>query len=433
MTLFGTSGIRRIVDSWLLQVALKVGLAVGLQSDGIVIGCDTRTSSYAMKKAVIAGVLSAGCECYDAGVVPTPTIALAARNYNAGIMITASHNPPQYNGIKLINPDGTAFDEKQQKIIEEVVSDNHIKTAAWQQVKTAKKYPDAIKKHIERVLTFIPQKYRLNVVLDCGCGAGSVVTPRLLRLMGCNVIRLNCKPSGYFPRYVEPKEENLTNLINEVRKHNADLGIAHDGDADRMMAVDDKGRFVDGDKLQVILSRKLGVKRVVTTVDASMLVDEAGFEVIRTGVGDNNISRELKKSGDIGGEPSGSWVFPKNSLCPDGVYAAAMLVSIVSGVKLSKLVDGIYGYHIIRGNTSSKGIEISGLEEKLVSEIKPLSVSKVDGIKLFLKDAWLLVRASGTEPKIRITAEAKTQEQVKYLFNKSVELIDKSTHGNGGR
>ena len=431
MSLFGTSGIRAVVDSWLIQLALKVGLVVGMGKNNVVVGCDTRTSSGAMKGAVIAGLLAAGSSCYDAGVVPTPTLALAAKEFNAGVMITASHNPPQYNGIKLLNPDGSAFNKKQQESIEEIISDNSINTAPWQKFQSLKNYPDAVRKHIDSILTFFPDKYKLKVVLDCDCGAGSVITPELLKMMGCEVIELNCEPSGYFPHDIEPTEKNLTNLMEAVRESGADLGIAHDGDADRMMSIDDRGRFIGGDKLLVIMARELGAKKVITTIDASMAIEEAGFEVIHTSVGDNYISQELKRGGDIGGEPSGSWIIPRNSLCPDGIYAAAMLVSITSKKRLSSLVDDIPGYSLIRGNIGSNGVAMTRLEGDLVKTIQPLSVNKVDGLKLNIEDGWVLVRASGTEPKIRITVEAKTEERAKYLYNKSLELINKSASING--
>ena len=431
MSLFGTSGIRAVVDSWLIQLALKVGLVVGMGKNNVVVGCDTRTSSGAMKEAVIAGLLAAGSSCHDAGVVPTPTLALAAKEFNAGVMITASHNPPKYNGIKLLNPDGSAFDKKQQESIEEIISDNSINTAPWQRFQSVKNYPDAIRKHIDSILTFFPDKYKLKVVLDCDCGAGSVIIPELLKMMGCEVIELNCEPSGYFPHGIEPTEKNLIDLMEAVKESGADLGIAHDGDADRMMAIDDRGRFIGGDKLLVIMARGLGAKKVITTIDASMAIEEAGFEVMRTSVGDNYISQELKWDGDIGGEPSGSWVFPRKSLCPDGIYAAAMLVSIASKKRLSSLVDDIPGYSLIRGNIGSNGVVMARLEEEMVSAIQPLSVNKVDGLKINIEDGWILVRASGTEPKIRITVEAKTEEQAKYLYNKSIELIKKSASRNG--
>jgi len=210
--------------------------------------------------------------------------------------------------------------------------------------------------------------------------------------------------------------------MKATKELGADLGIAHDGDADRMMAVDDKGNFVPGDKLLVIFAQMLQAKEVVTTVDASMAIDEMGFTVTRTRVGDTYVSEELTKGGDFGGEPSGSWIFPDVSLCPDGIYAAALVAAIASQQKLSQLVDSIPSYPLLRGSISSNGIIVTKLESQLTA-MKPLSVSTVDGIKLNFKDGWLLIRASGTEPKIRLTAEAKNKAQARQLYNSGIKAI----------
>ena len=210
--------------------------------------------------------------------------------------------------------------------------------------------------------------------------------------------------------------------MRATRESGADLGIAHDGDADRMMAVDDKGRFIPGDKLLTLFARDVGAKKVVTTIDASMVIDEMGFGVTRTGVGDNYVSEGLKEGGDFGGEPSGSWVFPDISLCPDGIYAAAQLVNMAGRQKLSPLVDSIPGYPLLRGNISSGGVVLSKLEQKLMA-MEPLSINNGDGIKLNFEDGWLLIRASGTEPRIRITAEAKSEERVHRLYDSGVRVI----------
>ena len=429
--MFGTSGIRAVVDSWLVELALKVGLAVGSIHGEVLVGCDTRTSSSAMKQALLAGLLAAGARGYDAGVLPTPTLALAAEVFGAGVMITASHNPPQYNGIKLLNADGSAFDRQQQKQIEELVMKKGISTAFWDDFQPLLYYPDAIEKHISRIQKHFSGGYKVKVVLDCGCGAASVITPGLLERMGCEVIQLNCQPGGFFPRDIEPKRENLAGLMQAVKQYDADVGIAHDGDADRMMAVDERGEFIAGDKLLVIISNELKAKKVVTTIDASMAIEEAGFEVIRTRVGDNNVSQQCKRGGDFGGEPSGSWIFPENSLCPDGIYAAALLVSIAARERLSALVDSIRAYPLLRGSVNSDRISMPRLEENLVESMEPLSVSHIDGIRLEFTDGWLLVRASGTEPKIRITAEAKTEEKAKQLYNKGMRLIKNSSGKEG--
>jgi phosphoglucosamine mutase len=424
MQLFGTSGIRRVADKELIQLALKVGLAVGKVYGNIVVGCDTRTSSDAVKHTLISGLLAAGSRCYDAGVVPTPTLAFAAREFDAGAMVTASHNPPEYNGIKLLNPDGSAFDSKQREQIGEAISTDSLSVAPWDEIKSSSIYEGAIRQHIERILQDFPSRLRLKVAVDCGCGAASVITPYLLEGLGCEVVTLNCHPSGFFPHDIEPTEANLGDLIRATKESGADLGIAHDGDADRMMAVDDRGRFIPGDKLLTVLAREAGAEEIVTTVDASMIIDEMGFSVTKTKVGDTHVSEELKKGGDFGGEPSGSWIFPGISLCPDGIYAAAQLVAIAGRQKLSQLVDSIPHYPILRGSITGKRVAMPQLEPHLMA-MKPELVSNTDGFKLDFEDGWLLIRASGTEPKIRVTAEAKSEARVRQLYDRGIRAIKK--------
>jgi len=429
MQLFGTSGIRRIVDKDLIQLALKVGLAVGKVYGNVVVGSDTRTSGDAMKLALISGLLAAGSNGCDAGVIPLPTLAFAAREFDAGLMITASHNPPEYSGIKLLNPDGSAFDSSQRKQIEEAILNDSLSVAPWDKIKSGGNYNGAVVEHMERIQQDFPARLRLRVVVDCGCGAASVIIPRLLEKLGCEVATLNCYPSGFFPHDIEPIEANLGELIRATMESGADLGIAHDGDADRMMAVDDKGKFISGDKLLALFAQDVGAKRVVTTIDASMAIDEMGFTITRTRVGDPYVSEELKRGGDFGGEPSGSWVFPDISLCPDGIYAAARVATIASRQRLSQLVDSIPCYPVLRGSISSEGVVISRLEQHLMT-MEPLSTSNIDGTKLNFEDGWLLVRASGTEPKIRVTAEAKSEARVHQLYDSGIRAIRECIEGD---
>ena len=403
-------------------MALKVGLAVGKAYDNVVVGCDTRTSSNAVKHAFISGLLAAGSECGDAGVIPTPTLALAAREFGAGAMITASHNPPEYNGIKLLNPDGSPFDANQREQIEDMILGGSLSVAIWNEIKSSSIHNGAIERHIEHILQDCPGELKLKVVVDCACGAASVIAPHLLRRLGCEVVALNCHPSGFFPRAIEPTEDNLGALIRATKELGADLGIAHDGDGDRMMAVDERGRFIPGDKLLALFAQQAGAKEVVTTIDASRVIDEMGFSIIRTPVGDTCVSEELKKGGDFGGEPSGSWIFPASSLCPDGIYAAARLVAIASQQKLSQLVDSIPCYPLLRGSLTNKGVVVSELERHLLA-MEPLSVNSIDGIKLSFEDGWLLIRASGTEPKIRVTAEAMSEARVRQLYDSGVRAV----------
>jgi phosphoglucosamine mutase len=428
MSIFGTSGIRRLADSELLLLAYKVGIAAGTLYSNIVIGTDTRTSGPAIRLAVSSGILAAGSRCSYAGIVPTPTVAYSARHFQAGIMITASHNPPQYNGIKMLNPDGSAFSSKQQDEIENLV--NYPPSLNWQKMRREEIYDDAETEHLFAILRDIPKVSNLKVVVDAGCGAAYSITPKLLNLMGCQVISLNCTNNGIFPHDVEPVEANLTDLMNAVKTHRADLGIAHDGDADRMMAVDNLGRFISGDKMLVVLAQAAGCKDVVTTIDASMCIEQCGYQVKRTKVGDPFVSEQLKTFGRFGGEPSGAWVFPDFSLCPDGPYAAAKLVSFVAKHTLSEIVDSIPSNYIIRGNVKGRIISLEKLKSNLSAELYPDSLNEIDGLKLGFKDGWLLVRPSGTEPKIRLTVECVNQTAGQRYFNTLENTVQKAIEEN---
>ena len=423
MKLFGTSGIRKIADSSLVELALKAGMAAGNLYGDIVVAGDTRTSTTAVKYAFISGALIAGANCTDVGLVPTPTLAIAAEKSRAGVMITASHNPPEYNGLKFINPDGSAFNFAQQSQIEEMISAGPYTSVKWDAFGSVRTSKEAVNNHIDRILSNITGRYGIKVVLDCGSGAASVITPILLRNMGCEVVELNCVPRSDFDRPSEPTEENLQELIRVTGEVGADLGIAHDGDADRMMAVDDKGRFIPGDKLLVLFAREAGAKKVITTMDASMIIEETEAEVIRTKIGDSFVSVELKNGGEFGGEPSGSWMFPENSLCPDGIYAAARIVAIAGRTRISELVDDIHEYPIQRTSIRMNNLDTTGLETILMS-LNPVSTDNKDGIKLVFDDGWALIRPSGTEPKLRLTVEAKNREILRNLHDTCLVIIN---------
>jgi phosphoglucosamine mutase len=430
MKYFGSSGIRSVFDDRLLMLAFRVGTAVGKGHSSVVVGTDTRTSSDALKHAVISGLLSAGARCADAGILPTPALAFVTRDFDAGIMVTASHNPPEYNGLKFLNPDGSSFDSLQQRKIEEALEAGTFSAAAWQDIKSAGVYPAAIERHIQAILADFPKRLELKVVVDAGGGAASETTPRLLEALGCEVVPLNCDYNGIFPRGIEPSDANLEGLKKAVVASGAALGIAHDGDADRMMAVDERGRFIPGDKLLAILAKAVGAKDMVTTLDASMMIEDLGIKVRRTRIGDTWVSEELQKGGDFGGETAGAWIFPKISLCPDGIHAAAVIASVAMQERLSELIDAVPAYPLQRGSLPSDGIRLESLEAGLAG-LGPRSVSKLDGLKMTFSDGWLLARPSGTEPKVRLTVEAKTAARVRQIYEGAVSAIQKSVEKVG--
>ncbi|MDF1557277.1 MAG: phosphoglucosamine mutase [ANME-2 cluster archaeon] len=434
MKLFGSSGIRGLTNVDVTpQLALNVGKAVGKGRSRAVIAQDPRVAAKMIEEGVSSGLMSAGVDVTRLGVVPTPTLAYAARNFDVGVMVTASHNPARDIGIKLWNPDGMAFDSYQQEEIEQLVERAEYITADWDCIGTTSVYEMGVKDHIRAIIDrVVPPETQPKVVVDCGSGAGSVITPLLLRMMGCKVLALNSQLDGHFPaRDPEPKEANLGLLMKTVKDWGADIGIAHDGDADRMMAVDDKGRFVGGDQLLAIFAAHEDAKSIVVPVDTSLVVDDAlpDAKVIRSRVGDVYVAEAMKKEGaKFGGEPSGSWIFPRLSFCPDGIYAAARLIEIVGSGKLSEMVDVLPTYQTRRTGTACSNEQKAEVMAAVYAELSSLGkVSDIDGIRVELDEGWVLVRPSGTEPKIRITAESRSG--VDDIFHTVCRIV-KSANGS---
>jgi len=409
--LFGSSGIRRKFDQTLIDTALRIGSALAFRSHDVIIGMDTRTTSPLLAHMVIAGILGSGGSARVCGIVPTPTVAFNTRFARAGCMITASHNPEEYNGLKLFNPDGSSFTRLQQAETEESLSAMH--WTDWQHQGTEHAI-DALSPHKNAILDQIHIETNITAVLDCGNGAGGIVSPGVLADAGVNVIAINANPSGHFARPSEPLKENLGYVGEMVRKTKADCAVVHDGDADRMMAFDNKGRFIDGDHLLMLFAMYQDTKRVVTTSDASMIIDEIA-EVRRTPVGDTYVSEALLSWGDFGGEPSGAWIFPQISYCPDGPFAAALFCEIVSQWDIAEKIDAMPEYPILRESFFSPAAR------EIVSALG--AVNPTDGIRIEDESGWCLIRASGTEPKIRITAEGKTRQSAKVMLNKGKKLI----------
>ena len=413
--LFGSSGIRQVFSTPLLTLAPVVGAAVALDAKRVVLGTDSRTSRNILADALIAGLTSAGAEVRFGGISPTPAVALAAGSNDAGVMITASHNPERYNGIKLFRPDGSSYTLAQQEEIEERIKNPQ--WAAWNELGSAVN-ADLNTPLKEKILSSVEIPEKLTVVIDCANGAGGRVTPDVIG-SAAKIIPINCDPSGIFARPSEPLEANLLHVPKLMKDTGADCAVVNDGDADRMMCFDDKGRYVDGDHLLMLFAKYLDAKKVVTTVDASMAIEEIA-EVHRTPVGDSFVSEELISWGDFGGEPSGSWVFPKHSLCPDGPYAAALFTRISAEWKVSEELDAMPRYTILRDSI---------IADNAKAAVMSLGAdSPTDGIRHKTENGWYLIRASGTEPKIRCTAEGKTPAIAKQMLEEGMSIIKKAVH-----
>jgi len=421
---FGSSGIRGLANVEVTaDLALAVGKAVGELYSSVLLGHDPRTTGPMLSAALAAGVLSAGGDVTDGGMVSTPTLARGTSDYGCGVVLTASHNPAPYNGIKLWNPDGMAFDEGQQAEIESVLDAGRFHAASWEAVGRLRTRDDLIERHMESILRSVgPAK--LKVVVDCACGATATITPYLLREMGCDVLAIHAQPDGHFPgRDPEPTEENLGLLKATVRATGADLGIAHDGDGDRMVAVDRDGTYVGGDLLLALFASHEVKQSLVVPVDASRVLEDLlpRARIWRTRVGDVFVAQEVKRRGaDFGGEPSGTWIFPKATLCPDGVYAAARLVALVAERPLAEMLRAIPRYPMIRGAISYDKARRATIQEKLDRSLRNLGaeVTMVDGWRLVFEDGWALVRFSGTEPKIRIQAESRDESRAREIYSR---------------
>ncbi|MGC9308391.1 MAG: phosphoglucosamine mutase [Thermoplasmatota archaeon] len=429
--MFGTSGIRGTAnDEVTAELALHVGNACGSRYDSIVVGHDPRTSSQMLHSAITAGALAAGASVTDVGLVSTPTLAYAAWEHDIGVMITASHNPPEYNGIKLFNPDGAGFSIEQSDEIETVMQQQC--RAAWNDIKNVQMSYSAIEEHMAAILDAVPPVERpFKVVVDCGCGATGTITPYLLQKLGCQVVALNAQPDGFFPAHApEPVPENLDELMQLVAASDADLGLAHDCDGDRVVAVTSEGTYVPNDRLLALLARHLcPAGRIAVPVDTSLVVDAVlpDASITRTRVGDIYISAELKKrDGDFGGEPSGTFVFPSFSYCPDGVYAAAVITSLAAEMSLEDELASMPDYELRRGAVSSTRDKITAGMPEIEREMADLDfadLTTIDGIRIARDDRWALVRPSGTEPKVRVTVEASRQEHADELYEQLMTLV----------
>ena len=439
--LFGTSGIRGLIGSEVTcELALNVGksLAYYLGNRGtVVIGYDTRTTNQMLDQAICAGLLESGVDVVKIGMVPTPLVGYATEKLDAdaGIMLTASHNPSQYNGIKLWNKNGMAYTQAQERKIEEIYANRDYISVSWENVGKLSFNEEIKGQYIDDLVDMVDIRKGLKVVVDCASGAGSEISPLVFRKAGCEVTTLNSQPDGFFPgRNPEPNAENLQTLMKTVVAIGADLGIAHDGDADRMITVDEKGNISPFDSLLALISKEFEGD-IVTTVDAGLCMDESvKGEVLRTPIGDVNVAEVIiERDAAFGGEPSGTWLHPDFCMCPDGILSGLRMAEIVSrDGKLSELLDQIPQYPNIREKiTCSKEAKVRVMEnmEDLLKDAFDdiVDVNSLDGVRLtFSDDSWVLVRPSGTEDYIRITLESRDDKRAEEIRDICVKIINEN-------
>ncbi|PSP76990.1 phosphoglucosamine mutase [Halobacteriales archaeon QS_1_68_20] len=437
--MFGTSGIRGAVGET-VTASLGVDLGRAVAADGaerVVLGRDPRDSGDLLADAVAAGLRESGVDVLDLGLAATPTVARAVgwRNADAGVAVTASHNPPQDNGFKLWNPSGQAFTEAQRERIADRLEDQAFDPAGWDDLGVRTSWPDAADRHVEAIVDAVDLADPLSVVVDVGTGAGQV-TAEALEQLDCDVETLNAQPDGSFPaRPSEPTAEHCEGLARYVGATDADLGVAHDGDADRTKAVDATGSFLAGDRLLALFARDAASEgeRVAIPVDTSLAVEDAldavGVGVTRTRVGDVFVA-EVAAEPDVafGGEPSGAWIWPGETLCPDGPLAACKLAALVDERgPLADQVSDLPTYPIRRANvrTEDKRDAMARVEEALLAEYD--DVTTIDGVRVETAEGWFLVRASGTQPLIRVTAEARDESRADELLETARGYVEAQT------
>jgi phosphoglucosamine mutase len=448
--IFGSSGVRGLFSVDVTpELACKVGLAVASfsKAKNALVARDTRTSGRIIEDGLVSGLVAAGVSVSILGILPTPALAYITRALKAevGFMITASHNPPQYNGIKIFDSRSLGYAEAAQEAVEKRISESKYSLSNWLTLGRVSRRDDS-QLYIEMIKKSVKLRKPWRVVVDPGCGATHKIGPMLLKEIGCEVTALNAQPDGFFPaRSSEPNEKSLYGLGRVVRTVGADLGIAFDGDGDRVAFIDSAGRFIDSDKSLSAFSGYIAGKTprstVVTNVEASMSIEtmvqaEKG-KVIRSKVGDVWLAEMIEEAKAIfGGEPCGAWVHPQNHLCPDGLLSAALFLNALEETEkdAAEFVARVPEYITLRDNLTCKNEQKGKVMTEIAKTIQKefssfVSYSELDGIRLTLENGWILVRASGTEPLIRLTVEGESLKAARNIMAKGKALTEKSIRG----
>ncbi len=432
--LFGTNGVRGIVGELITpELVMKIAMAVGSMRKGrIAVGRDSRTSGPALIHAAKAGLMAVGCDVVDCGILPTPALQYIVMNqYAAGIMITASHNPGTYNGVKVIEPDGTEMADENAILIEERVFSNTFDCQDWKGVGCEIAAGDLTELYVSAVVNaFNPGiGSEMTVVVDPGCGAAYQTTAKILQKLGCRVFTLNAQADGTFPaRDPEPSVSGLVPLAEMVKLTGAAFGVAHDGDADRAVFIDDLGRFLEENHelaliADAICSGKSGI--IVTPVSSTRLIEEIatkhGCVVDYTAVGSIYVARRMRALLDegkpviFGGEGNGGLIYPDHQFCRDGGMTAAMMVSLLSMSKepLSLLADHLSPSIMLKQKlfTDKAGEMLKAVQIQFSGDRLVLA----DGVRIDREQVWALIRPSGTEPFVRLYVEAATESIARVL------------------
>lgn len=440
MALFGTNGIRGILNETLdPELGFKLGMAVATYYDGdrVAVAYDSRTSYDLLASIVSAGIMNSGKDVIKLGLVPTPAIQVYCKiNSIPGIMITASHNPPEFNGLKVIGPDGAHPSKEEEAKLEEIITHEHFLRTTWDFVGRSTT-EDGVKPYIKAVLSNVSRNAirnrRFRVAADCANSTTLSTTPVLLRELQAQYLTINSNPDGFFPgRNPEPTEENLKDLITIAKSGNYDLSVAHDGDGDRAVYLDENGNFIDGDKIVAliadhILEREKG--NIVVPISSSFLIDfvakKHDVSVIRTKVGAPIVSETLTKENALfGGEENGGVIYPRHLNARDGAYSLAMILDIMASTDepISSLIKKLPDYKIRRMKLPLKG-NFDSIVTKAKEIYRRYKIDEIDGIRAVDNDSFILIRKSGTEPIMRIYISSKNDEWLQARENEVSEIL----------
>ena len=442
------SGIRgRVGEALTPEIVARYAAGFGAwassrgPSRNVVVGRDSRVSGPMFHQAVVAGLQSVGCDVIDVGLTTTPTCQLAVEHHHAagGLMISASHNPIEWNALKFIGPTGL-FLENAEGVEMRGLVESGIPRARWDQLGQVEPDDGAVQRHIDRVLA-IPyldvegiRRRRFNVALDCVRGAGAIIMPSLLDRLGCRVTAINLETDGLFPRPPEPVAENLGDLERLVLRAGAVIGFAVDPDVDRLALVSDAGKAIGEDftlalAARVVLRHKRGA--VVTNLSTSRIVEDvanaANVPVIRAPVGEVNVAVRMRdEHAPIGGEGNGGVILSEVHLGRDAPVGAALLLQLLheDDTSLSQIVSGLPRYSIVKDKLDRPNASLDTVYDALRAAFPGAAADTQDGLRLSWPDRWVHVRPSGTEPIVRVIAEAPTSREALELVRRSRIPLD---------
>jgi phosphomannomutase len=441
------SGIRGLVGSDLTpELVARYAAALGAWSGTptVVLGRDARTSGGMFARAAAAGLMSVGADVIDLGVVPTPTVQMAVEHHHAGagLILTASHNPIEWNALKFVGPDGIFLGAEAGAALA-ALADQGPPRADWSRIGSIREDADAIDRHLDAILA-LPvldveaiRRRRFNVALDCVRGAGATAIVPLLERLKCRIHGIHLEPDGRFPHPPEPVPENLGDLSRLVGATGADIGLAVDPDVDRLALVDETGRPIGEDytlalAVKSVLDGRITAAApptVVVNLSTSLVVEDAarsvGARFVRAPVGEANVARAIRdERATIGGEGNGGVIYPALHIGRDAPLGVALILHLLAqtGVTLSRLVAGSPRYTIVKAK-GPRGPELAPLYQRLRQRFPDATADDRDGLRLAWPGRWLHVRPSGTEPIVRLIAEAPTETEAEALVTAGRELL----------